>query len=74
MLAWEALGRSRGGFSTKLHLAFDGRGRPLGIHVSAGQRHESTQLEPTLDSVRVPRRRGRPRKRPDDLALDKGYS
>jgi hypothetical protein len=24
----EALGRSRGGFSTKVHLACDGRGRP----------------------------------------------
>jgi transposase len=57
-----------------LHLAFDGRGRPLGIPLSAGQRHESTQLEPTLDSIRVPRRRGRPRKRPDDLTLHKGYS
>src|SRR5712691_8286627 len=39
----------RGGFSTKLHLAFDGQGRPLGIHVSLGQPHESTQREPTLD-------------------------
>ena len=25
----EALGRSRGGFSTKVHLACDGKGRPL---------------------------------------------
>ena len=73
-LAREALGYSRGGFSTKLHLAFDGRGRPLTIHLTGGQRHESPQLGAVLDGIRVPRRRGRPRKRPDDLTLDRGYS
>jgi transposase len=73
-LAREALGYSRGGFSTKLHLAFDGKGRPLGLHLTGGQRHESPQLGAVLDSIRVPRRRGRARKRPDDLALDRGYS
>jgi transposase len=73
-LAREALGYSRGGFSTKLHLAFEGRGRPLSIHLTAGQRHESPQLGAVLDGIRVPRPRGRPRKRPDDLALDRGYS
>jgi transposase len=72
--ACEALGRSRGGFTTKLHLAAEGRGRPLTVCLTEGQRHESTQLEPVLDSIRVPRRRGRPRKRPDQAALDKGYS
>jgi transposase len=70
----EALGRSRGGFTTKLHLAAEGRGRPLTVRLTAGQRHESTQLEPVLDGIRVPRPRGRPRKRPDQAALDKGYS
>jgi len=70
----EALGRSRGGFSTKLHLGFEGRGRPVSVVLTGGQRHESTQLEGVLDGIRVPRRRGRPRKRPVDSALDKGYS
>ena len=51
----QALGRSRGGLTTKLHLAGDGQGRPLGMLVTAGQRHESTQLEPLLDTIRVPR-------------------
>ena len=73
-LAREALGYSRGGFSTKQHLAFDGRGRPLALVLTGGQRHESPQLGAVLDGIRVPRRRGRPRKRPDDLALDRGYS
>jgi len=70
----EALGRSRGGFSTKLHLAFEGRGRPLSVRLTPGQRHESTQLAAVLDGIRVPQPRGRPRQRPEVMALDKGYS
>jgi transposase len=71
----EALGRSKGGFTTKIHLVCDGRGRPLGFSLSPGQRHDSTQMEKALDAVRVPREgRGRPKKRPESLNLDKGYS
>jgi transposase len=70
------LGRSRGGLTTKVHLGCDGRGRPLGVVLTPGQRHDSTQLEPVLDAISVPRPggRGRPRKRPDHLVADKGYS
>jgi hypothetical protein len=32
-----ALGRSRGGLTTKLHLACDGKGRPLSVLVKPGQ-------------------------------------
>ncbi len=72
----EGLGRSRGGWTTKLHLACDGQGRPLAVVLTPGQRHGSTQLGPVLDAIRVPRpgRRGLPRKRPDHLIADKGYS
>ena len=43
--------------------------------VTPGQRHESTQLEAVLDAIRVARLgRGRPRKRPDRLLADRGYS
>jgi transposase len=43
--------------------------------VTAGQRHESTQLGPLLDAIRVPRSGlGRPRKRPTHLVADRGYS
>jgi transposase len=73
----EALGRSRGGFSTKLHLACDGKGRPLSVVLTPGQRHGSTQLEERLDAVRVPRPEGspgRPRKRPAHLLAERGYS
>jgi transposase len=68
------LGRSRGGFTTKLHLASDGRGRPLALHLSEGQRHDSRELGAVLDRIRVPGQRGRPRQRPGRLCLDKGYS
>jgi transposase len=43
--------------------------------ITAGQRHESTQLGPLLDAIRVPRPgSGRPRKRPAHLIADRGYS
>ena len=62
--------------TTKLHLACDGKGRPLSVVLTAGQRHDSTQLEAVLDAIRVPRPTGpgRPRKRPDRLIGDKGDS
>jgi hypothetical protein len=48
----EALGRSRGGLTTKIHLGCDGRGRPLSVALTPGQRHDSTQLGPVLDAIR----------------------
>jgi transposase len=39
----EALGRSRGGFSTKIHVACDGLGRPVKIILTPGQDHDVTQ-------------------------------
>jgi transposase len=63
--ATEALGYSQGGFSTKIHLVCDGRGRPLAASLSPGQAHESKHLATTLDGIRVPHKGpGRPRKRP----------
>jgi len=71
----EALGRSRGGLTTKLHLACDRKGRPLSVVVTPGQRHESTQLGAVLDAIRVARAGcRRPRKRPERLLADRGYS
>jgi transposase len=72
----EALGRSRGGLTTKLHLASDKQGRPLSIVITPGQWHESTQMAAVLDGIWVPRPggRGRSRKRPAHLIADKGYS
>jgi len=47
------LGRSRGGFSTKLHLVCDGRGNPLAALLTPGQQHESTVCTQLLACVRV---------------------
>ena len=71
----EALGRSRGGFSTKVHLRAEGGGKPLTFVVSGGERHESRYLEALLGQGSVRRvGRGRPRRRPKQLVGDKGYS
>ncbi|MET8768218.1 MULTISPECIES: IS5 family transposase [unclassified Streptomyces] len=70
-----ALGRSRGGLTTKIHLACDGKGRPLAILVTPGQRHDSVCARPLLERIRVPRTgTGRPRCRPDRVIADKAYS
>ncbi|WP_428956295.1 IS5 family transposase [Streptomyces sp. cg35] len=71
----EALGRSRGGLTTKIHLLADDRARPLIWLTSPGQRGDSPMLLPVLETLRVPRRGpGRPRRRPDRVRGDKAYS
>lgn len=67
-----ALGRSRGGFGTKVHLVCDRHGFILAIHVTAGQAHESKALEPTMARRLFHQRRGQGRW-PKRLAGDKGY-
>jgi transposase len=70
-----ALGRSRGGFSTKLHVAVDRHGIPLGLTLTAGQKLEFHTCPQLLESVSLPRGRGgRPRRRPKVLVGDKGYN
>ncbi|WP_399173036.1 IS5 family transposase [Streptomyces sp. PanSC19] len=70
----EGLGRSRGGFTSKLHLSADGRCRPLSLIVTPGQRADCTQFVAVLEKIQVPRPGlGRPRKKPDSLAADRAY-
>ncbi|GES33577.1 hypothetical protein San01_60650 [Streptomyces angustmyceticus] len=71
----EAIGRSRGGLTTKIHLACDGHGRPLAFTLTAGNVNDCTQFEAVMAAVRIQRcGPGRPRTRPDRVAADKGYS
>lgn len=69
-----ALGRSRGGFSTKLSLVTDGQGLGLAAAVHAGQASDLAAAAPLLDRVAIPGPRGAPRRYPDALAGDKAYS
>jgi transposase len=67
-----AIGRSRGGLTTKIHLPADGRCRPLAFVLTAGQAGDAPAF--TDVSLRVPRPSGRPRTRPDLDLGDKAYS
>ncbi|MEN8651665.1 IS5 family transposase [Streptomyces sp. 21So2-11] len=68
------LGRSRGGLTTKIHLAVEQGQKPMSIVITAGQRGDSPQFEPVLERIRVPRKGlGRPRKRPAKVRADKAY-
>jgi transposase len=46
----EALGRGRGGFSTKIHAVVDALGNPLRFILTAGQRNEITQAIQLTDT------------------------
>jgi transposase len=71
----EGLGRSRGGLTSKIHLAVDGRGRPMSILITPGQAGDNPELLPLLDQVSVrPVGSGRPRNRPRRVIADKAYS
>ncbi len=70
-----ALGRSRGGWTTKLHLACEQGRKVLSVVVTGGQRGDSPQFATVLGRIRVPRTGGgRPRSRPDTVLADKAYS
>ena len=58
----QALGRSRGGFSTKIHIAVDALGNPLRLLLTAGQRHDSPQASALIEGYE-----------PLALIADKGY-
>ncbi|UJB46939.1 IS5 family transposase [Streptomyces sp. A1-5] len=69
-----ALGRSRGGLTSKVHLAADRRCRPLSFALTPGQAADSPRFRAVVErsKVRVPV--GRPRTRPDAVAAYKAYS
>ena len=67
-----ALGRSRGGYSTKLHFLTDGRGIPLSVIATPGQRGEAPEFENVMQACLI--NTFRKAKRPDALAADKAYS
>lgn len=68
-----ALGRSRGGFGTKINGIADRQGNALNVQVSPGQQADITEAQPLIASTRIPKPRGRPRLRPNCLNADKSY-
>ncbi|WP_295934082.1 IS5 family transposase [uncultured Xanthomonas sp.] len=57
-----ALGRSRGGLSTKIHLAVDSQGGPVRVVLTGGQRNDITQARALLAGFK-----------PKYVLADKGY-
>jgi transposase len=47
----EALGRSRGGFSTKIHALVDALGNPLKFILTPGQQHEVTKAKELIEGI-----------------------
>ena len=60
--------------STKIHQLVDGNGLPLVALLTAGQAGDSPMFLPLMAHLRVGRRVGRPRTRPDVVRGDKAYS
>ena len=58
----EALGRSKGGFTTKIHAVVDVLGNPLEFSLTSGQRHDITQADFLTKDLKG-----------DFLLADKGY-
>ena len=58
----QCLGRSRGGFSSKIHLLVDALGFPLQFILTGGERHDITQAESLLAPFDF-----------DAVIADKGY-
>jgi transposase len=58
----QSLGRSRGGHSTKIHLATDALGNAIRFVLTGGQRNDITQAEILIENLF-----------PDYVIADKGY-
>ncbi len=56
--------RSRGGFSTKIHLRTDAKGRPLIFEVTGGEAHEVKGYDALMELCEA---------QPEKLLGDKGY-
>lgn len=70
-----ALGRSRGGWGSKIHILCDGKGNPLHFQVSAGQTHDSSMLADVLvgADTELHDEHGVAKAWPVRLGADKGY-
>ncbi len=58
----QAIGRSRGGLSTKIHALVDALGNPIGFHLTGGQAHDLVGADHLLPGMQA-----------DTLIADKGF-
>ena len=58
----QALGRSRGGLSTKIHMSVDAAGQPMRFILTGGQASDAPQAIPLLSGIRT-----------THVIADKGY-
>jgi transposase len=58
----QAIGRSRGGLTTKIHMVVDALGNPLTFSLTGGQTHDINQAETLIAQVQ-----------PEAVLADKGY-
>ena len=71
----EAIGPTRGGLTTKIHLTADLRCHPVARLTSPGQHGDPPYFAPLTDAIRVRRRGlGRPRRRTRRAMAGKAYS
>lgn len=56
------MGRSRGGLSTKIHMATDAWGRPVRLILTGGEANDAPQAEPLLEGIQA-----------GNVIADKGY-
>ena len=68
----QALGRSRGGYSTKLHLLTDGQGIPLAVTATPGQKNEAPEFPNLMAACLI--NLFRKANRPAAIAADKAYN
>ncbi len=69
----DAVGKTKRGKGTKWMVLVDGQGLPLGVRLESASPAEVTLVEATLQEVRVPRPKGRPRQKPRRVIADAGY-
>ncbi len=71
----QALGRSVGGFSTKVHIKAEGYGKPVHFVLTSGERHDTVAIPMLLKGGKVRcLLQGRPKHRSRYLVGDKAYS
>jgi transposase len=69
----DGVGLTRKGKGTKTLMVSEANSLPLSVSVAAADEAETALALPTVDKIRIPKRRGRPQTRPRRICGDKAY-